>query len=119
MLSERLARWQFWLLVHRLHSDVRADAHLGHPGHAAADLHVRARPRLGDSGTNSATLGAVDPSAQLCDLRLQHFISLRNGKPAGDDPWDAWTLEWATTSPPPSYNFETIPECTAADRCGT
>jgi cytochrome c oxidase subunit 1 len=36
-------------------------------------------------------------------------VSLRNGKPAGDDPWDAWTLEWTTTSPPPSYNFEQIP----------
>jgi cytochrome c oxidase subunit 1 len=35
--------------------------------------------------------------------------ALRKGPAAGDDPWDAWTLEWATTSPPPSYNFETIP----------
>ena len=32
--------------------------------------------------------------------------SLRRGEPAGDDPWDAWTLEWATTSPPPAYNFD-------------
>ncbi len=30
-------------------------------------------------------------------------------QPAGDDPWDAWTLEWSTTSPPPEYNFETPP----------
>jgi cytochrome c oxidase subunit I len=28
---------------------------------------------------------------------------------AGNDPWDAWTLEWSTTSPPPSYNFATVP----------
>jgi cytochrome c oxidase subunit 1 len=28
---------------------------------------------------------------------------------AGADPWDAWTLEWATTSPPPPYNFATEP----------
>jgi cytochrome c oxidase subunit 1 len=32
------------------------------------------------------------------------------GERAGDDPWDAWTLEWSTPSPPPEYNFETIPE---------
>ena len=30
-------------------------------------------------------------------------------KPAGNDPWDAWTLEWATSSPPAAYNFATIP----------
>jgi cytochrome c oxidase subunit 1 len=31
------------------------------------------------------------------------------GKTAGNDPWDAWTLEWATSSPPPAYNFAAIP----------
>jgi cytochrome c oxidase subunit 1 len=31
------------------------------------------------------------------------------GKLAGNDPWDAWTLEWSTSSPPPEYNFSTIP----------
>ena len=25
------------------------------------------------------------------------------------DPWDAWTLEWSTGSPPPEYNFAVIP----------
>jgi cytochrome c oxidase subunit 1 len=31
------------------------------------------------------------------------------GRVAGPDPWDAWTLEWATSSPPATYNFATIP----------
>jgi cytochrome c oxidase subunit 1 len=31
------------------------------------------------------------------------------GTPAGNDPWDAWTLEWATSSPPAPYNFAAIP----------
>ncbi|HEU4881990.1 MAG TPA: hypothetical protein VFT45_07095, partial [Longimicrobium sp.] len=34
---------------------------------------------------------------------------LKHGAPAGDDPWDAYSLEWATASPPPSYNFLHIP----------
>jgi cytochrome c oxidase subunit 1 len=41
------------------------------------------------------------------------IVSLRSGQRAGDDPWDAWTLEWATTSPPPPYNFETVPVTTS------
>ena len=36
--------------------------------------------------------------------------SLRKGRVAGPDPWDAWTLEWSTASPPPEYNFEEIPD---------
>src|SRR5438309_2213403 len=31
------------------------------------------------------------------------------GETAGSDPWDAWTLEWSTPSPPPAYNFAVIP----------
>ncbi len=31
------------------------------------------------------------------------------GARAGNDPWDAWTLEWSTESPPPAYNFATLP----------
>ena len=37
------------------------------------------------------------------------LYSLFKGKVAGNDPWDAWTLEWSTTSPPPEYNFAKIP----------
>jgi cytochrome c oxidase subunit 1/cytochrome c oxidase subunit I+III len=34
---------------------------------------------------------------------------LRRGRPAGPNPWDAPTLEWLTSSPPPPYNFAIIP----------
>ena len=37
------------------------------------------------------------------------FWARRYGEVADDDPWGAETLEWATTSPPPEYNFATIP----------
>jgi cytochrome c oxidase subunit 1/cytochrome c oxidase subunit I+III len=36
-------------------------------------------------------------------------VMLKQGKVADDDPWNADTLEWATTSPPPAYNFARIP----------
>ncbi len=37
------------------------------------------------------------------------FWSLKKGERAGDDPWDGRTLEWSIASPPPEYNFATIP----------
>ncbi len=37
------------------------------------------------------------------------FRSLKRGAPAGKNPWDAPTLEWSTSSPPPVYNFAVIP----------
>jgi cytochrome c oxidase subunit 1 len=37
-------------------------------------------------------------------------MSLFFGSRAGDDPWNAWTLEWAAASPPLPQNFEEIPE---------
>jgi len=42
-------------------------------------------------------------------------LLITKGKPAGNDPWDARTLEWATTSPPRSYNFARIPIIPARD----
>ena len=35
--------------------------------------------------------------------------SLKHGEKAGPNPWDAHTLEWATSSPPPEYNFPELP----------
>ena len=37
------------------------------------------------------------------------FISRRHPRDAGPDPWDADSLEWATDSPTPEYNFLAIP----------
>ena len=37
------------------------------------------------------------------------YRSWRHQVPAGDDPWEANTLEWATTSPPPPHNFDWLP----------
>jgi len=34
------------------------------------------------------------------------FLSVRNGKDAGDNPWNALTPEWLTSSPPPVENWE-------------
>jgi cytochrome c oxidase subunit 1 len=57
-----------------------------------------------------ATVGGFTIAASMTLLLWNLFISLRSGAPAGDDPWEANTLEWATSSPPPPYNFDHLPE---------
>ena len=57
-----------------------------------------------------ATIGGFVIAASLLPFFWNVLISLRNGKIAGDDPWGGNTLEWATTSPPPAYNFDHLPE---------
>ena len=108
MLSERLARWQFWLLY------IGFILTFG-PMHISGMLGMPRRIYTYDADRGWAfwnqltTLGAIIQVPSFAIFVYNVFASLRNGRPAGDDPWDAWTLEWATTSPPPAYNFESIP----------
>ncbi len=56
-----------------------------------------------------STIGAYTIAAAILVFLANFFFSLRRGEKASDDPWDAWTLEWSTSSPPPAYNFAEIP----------
>src|SRR5450756_1779101 len=57
-----------------------------------------------------ATLGAYVIAVATVVFLWNLVVSLRSGRVAGPDPWDAWTLEWATSSPPPKHNFDRLPE---------
>ena len=108
MLSVRLARWQFWLLF------IGFMLTFG-PMHIAGILGMPRRIYTYDAARGWAiwnqltTVGAILQAPSYAIFVYNLIASLWKGKPAGDDPWDAWTLEWATTSPPPPYNFEDVP----------
>ena len=57
-----------------------------------------------------SSVGAAVQGIAILIFAINIIVSLRRGRVAGNDPWDAWSLEWATTSPPAEYNFETLPE---------
>jgi heme/copper-type cytochrome/quinol oxidase subunit 3 len=108
MLNERLARWQFVLLY------VGFMLTFG-PMHLAGVFGMPRRiytyePDRGWELLNQlTTLGALIQVPSYAIFLYNVVASLRKGRLAGNDPWDAWTLEWATTSPPPSYNFAQSP----------
>ncbi|MGD1094531.1 MAG: cytochrome ubiquinol oxidase subunit I, partial [Bryobacteraceae bacterium] len=56
------------------------------------------------------SVGSLFQAAGILIFAVNLIWSYFRGEVAGDDPWDAWTLEWSTASPPPAYNFAAIPE---------
>jgi cytochrome c oxidase subunit 1 len=108
-LSRRLGRWHFWLFLIGFHLTFD-------PQHIAGILGMPRRIFTYDAGRGweiynlVSSAGAVFQVAGLLFFVANLLLSLRRGERAGDDPWDAWTLEWATTSPPAEYNFERLPE---------
>jgi mono/diheme cytochrome c family protein len=109
MLSETLGKWSFWLLVIGFHMTFD-------PLHFAGLLGMPRRiytypAGRGWEGLNLlASIGVIFQGAAVALMAWNIVRSLRSGKDAGKDPWDAWTLEWATSSPPPEYNFAVLPE---------
>jgi cytochrome o ubiquinol oxidase subunit 1 len=60
-----------------------------------------------------AALGAAMIAVGIGAMLIQYYVSFRNRKALRDvtgDPWDGRTLEWATSSPPPEYNFAFTPK---------
>jgi cytochrome c oxidase subunit 1 len=62
-----------------------------------------------DSSNLWATVGAFLIALGVLIFMINVLYTMRKGKKAGNDPWDARTLEWSIPSPPPEHNFERIP----------
>jgi len=108
MLSERLGRWSFWLLVIGFNGTFLIQHFLGLAG---MGRRIYTYPDLpGWEWMNMlSTVSAFFMAAAVLVLVWNIISTLLRGAPAGDNPWDAWTLEWSTTSPPPVENFDALP----------
>ena len=108
MMSERLGRWVVGLIVVGFNLTFFPMHILGLQGMPRRVYTYQ--PEMGWGGMNLF----VSLSACMLSLGFLLFFwdairSARVGRPAGDNPWGASTLEWATSSPPPAYNFAFIP----------
>jgi cytochrome c oxidase subunit 1 len=108
MYNETLGKWHFWLFVIGFHLTFDF-MHI--PGLMGMPRRIYTyEPGLGwDVWNFLCTIGVVFQILGILVFVGNLGWSLFKGKFAGNDPWDAWTLEWTTSSPPPEYNFATIP----------
>ena len=108
MLDETLGKWHFWLFVlgfHLCFDLMHIPGLLGMPRR----IYTYEPGRGWDTLNLLISVGAFIQALAVLIFVANLIVSYFKGAPAGSDPWDAWTLEWSTSSPPPAYNFATIP----------
>jgi cytochrome c oxidase subunit I+III len=108
LMDERLGTWNFWTLfvgVNLVFFPMHIVGLLGMP------RRIYSYPAgLGwDTYNLIETIGAFVFAVGVALFAVNVWISRRRGRIAGPNPWDAGTLEWSVSSPPPPYNFSVIP----------
>ena len=107
-LGERLGAWCFWLMLVGFNLAF-FPMHIlgveGMPRRVFTYPNTGALPEL----NLIATVGSYVMLAGVVAFALNVIISAVRGEPVGDDPWQANSLEWATSSPPPEFNFASLP----------
>jgi cytochrome c oxidase subunit 1 len=108
MLDERLGTWNFWAMFVGFNVTFFPMHALGLMG-----MPRRVYTYSATSGWSTlnfiSTMGALLLATGGLLLVFNVLRSLRTGKIAGDNPWQADTLEWSLSSPPPVYDFLELP----------
>ena len=108
MLDERLGRWHFWLFFVGFNVTFFPMHLLGLNGMPRRIYTYGAETGWGTLNL-IATIGAAIIAVSVMIFIVNFMRSLAKGTLAGDNPWGAPTLEWATHSPPPAFNFVAVP----------
>jgi heme/copper-type cytochrome/quinol oxidase subunit 1 len=98
LYSESLGAWHFWLMIIGFNLTF-------FPMHILGVMGMQRRIATYPIETGGAFLMGISILIFVWNM----LASMRSGAPAGNDPWLANTLEWLTTSPPPEYNFASLP----------
>jgi cytochrome c oxidase subunit 1 len=108
MYNETLGKLHFWLFsigFHLTFDFMHIPGILGMPRR----IYTYEPGRGWDTWNLIVTIGVFFQGLGILVFMANLLWSYLRGKIAGNDPWDAWTLEWGTSSPPPAYNFAVIP----------
>jgi cytochrome c oxidase subunit 1 len=109
MLDERLGKLHFWLFLIGFHvcfDFMHIPGLMGMP----RSIYTYQADRGWTIWNQIVSAGAAIQAVAVLLFVYNMIYSGLKGAEAGPDPWDAWTLEWATPSPPPPYNFAVEPE---------
>jgi cytochrome c oxidase subunit I len=108
MYNEALGKLHFWLFAigfHLTFDFMHVPGILGMPRR----IYTYEPGRGWDIWNLIVTIGVAFQAAGVLVFAANLVWSYFRGKRAGNDPWDAWTLEWSTSSPPPDYNYAKLP----------
>ena len=114
LMSERLGWWSLGLLFAGFNLTFFPMHVLGLEGMPRRVYTYQAETGWGDMNL-LATIGGGVLAVGVLLFVLNLIVSARRGLLAGDDPWGGGTLEWATESPPPCYNFRHPPTVQGRD----
>jgi cytochrome c oxidase subunit I len=108
MYDERLAKLHFCLFFvgfHLTFDFMHIPGLLGMPRR----IYTYEPGRGWDAWNLLVTIGVFVQALSVLVFAANLLWSYLKGSLAGNDPWDAWTLEWSANSPPPAYNFVSVP----------
>ncbi|TMB72260.1 MAG: cytochrome c oxidase subunit I [Chloroflexi bacterium] len=108
-LNERLGKIQFWIQLLGFNITFMPMHFLGLEGMPRRIAIWNANRTDWAPWNLMATVGAFMIATAILLFLINFAISVRGGRRAPTDPWEGNTLEWATTSPPPAYNFDNVP----------
>jgi cytochrome c oxidase subunit 1 len=108
MCNETLGKLHFWLFFigfHLTFDFMHVPGLLGMPRR----IYTYEPGRGWDIWNLIVTVGVAFQALGILVFAFNLIWSYFRGKAAGNDPWDAWTLEWSASSPPPVYNYAVTP----------
>jgi cytochrome c oxidase subunit 1 len=119
-LNEKLGKWNFWLMIIGMNLTFGPMHIIGLQGQPRR-MYQWSEARAGEGLFNLgfwnlvASIGAFILGIGVLLFVINVWHTHRKEPPAPLDPWDARTVEWMTTNPPPEHNFDSIPTVHALD----